>query len=124
MAESALSNSYRHIVLNSHPRSGASKAPAIVGGAEDARTRGPVVGTVTLVTFLLNWSQWFPVLVISRTPDTYTLPAALLKMNSELGTNFQGIMALATLTTVPVVVVFVLTQRRVMQGIAAGAIKG
>ena len=84
----------------------------------------PVVGTVTLVTFLLNWSQWFPVLVISRSPDTYTLPVALLTMNSELGTNFQGIMALATITTIPVVIVFLLTQRRVMQGIAAGAVKG
>ncbi len=84
----------------------------------------PVVGTVFLITFLLNWSQWFPVLVISRSPETYTLPAALLMLNSELGVNFQGIMALATLTTLPVVVVFLLTQRRVMQGIAAGAVKG
>lgn len=84
----------------------------------------PVVGTVTLVTFLLNWSQWFPVLVISRSPDTYTLPAALLMLNSELGVDFQGIMALATLTTVPVVVVFLLTQRKVMHGMVAGAVKG
>ena len=57
----------------------------------------PVVGTVTLITFLLNWSQWFPVLVISRSPETYTLPAALLMLNSELGVDFQGIMALSTL---------------------------
>lgn len=84
----------------------------------------PVVLTVTLVTFLLNWSQWFPVLVISRRPDTYTLPVALLNMNSELGTDFQGIMALATITTIPVLVVFLLTQRRVMSGMAAGAVKG
>ena len=84
----------------------------------------PVVGTVTLITFLTNWSQWFPVIVISRSPDTYTLPAALLMLNSELGVDFQGIMALATLTTVPVIVVFLLTQRRVMAGIAAGAVKG
>lgn len=84
----------------------------------------PVVGTVTLVTFLLNWSQWFPVLVISTTPHTYTLPVALLSLNSQLGVNFQGIMALATLTTLPVVIVFLLTQRRVMQGIAAGSVKG
>jgi ABC-type glycerol-3-phosphate transport system permease component len=84
----------------------------------------PVVGTVTLITFLLNWSQWFPVLVISRSPDTYTLPTALLMLNSELGVDFQGIMALATLTTLPVVVVFLLTQRRVMQGMVAGAVKG
>jgi len=84
----------------------------------------PIVGTVTLITFLLNWSQWFPVLVISRTPETYTLPTALLMLNSELGVDFQGIMALATLTTLPVVAVFLLTQRRVMQGMVAGAVKG
>ena len=47
MADSALSNSYRHIVLNSHPTSGGQKPPSIVWGAADASSRGPVVGTVT-----------------------------------------------------------------------------
>ena len=84
----------------------------------------PVTATVTLVTFLLNWAQWFPVLIISRTPDTYTLPVALLAMNTELGANFQGIMALAVITTLPVAIVFLVAQKRVMQGMAAGAVKG
>lgn len=84
----------------------------------------PVVGTVTLITFILNWSQWFPVLVISTSPDTYTLPVALLSLNSELGTNFQGVMALACITTLPVIVVFLLTQRTVMEGLTIGAVKG
>lgn len=47
MADSALSNSYRHIVLNSHPRSGGQKPPAIAWGATDPKSRGPVVGTVS-----------------------------------------------------------------------------
>jgi ABC-type glycerol-3-phosphate transport system permease component len=84
----------------------------------------PITATVTLVTFLLNWSQWFPILIISRSPDTYTLPVALLSMNSELGSNFQGIMALAVITTLPVAVLFLLAQKRVMEGMAAGAVKG
>ena len=84
----------------------------------------PVVATVTIITFLLNWAQWFPVLVISQRPDTYTLPVALLNMTGELGVNFQGIMALAILTTIPVTVVFLLAQRRVMQGMSDGAVKG
>ncbi len=84
----------------------------------------PVTATVTLVTFLLNWSQWFPILVISKTPDSYTLPVALLAMNTELGANFQGIMALAVITTLPVAIVFLMAQRRVMQGMASGAVKG
>jgi ABC-type glycerol-3-phosphate transport system permease component len=84
----------------------------------------PVVLTATLIAFLLNWKQWFPVLVLSASPDTYTLPVALLALNSEYGINFQSTMALATLTTLPVVVLFILTQRRVLDGFLAGAVKG
>jgi ABC-type glycerol-3-phosphate transport system permease component len=84
----------------------------------------PVTATVALISFLLNWAQWFPILVISTAPETYTLPVALLAMNTELGSNFQGIMALSVLTTLPVAVLFLLVQRRVMQGMAAGAVKG
>jgi multiple sugar transport system permease protein len=84
----------------------------------------PITATVALITFLLNWAQWFPIMVISRSPDTYTLPVALLSMSSELGSNFQGIMALAVLTTLPVALLFLLAQKRVMEGMAAGAVKG
>ncbi len=84
----------------------------------------PVVATVATITFLLNWAQWFPVLVISATPDTYTLPVALLALNGELGTNFQGIMAMALVTTVPPALVFLAAQRHVMGGLTEGAVKG
>ena len=84
----------------------------------------PVVATVATITFLLNWAQWFPVLVISASPDTYTLPVALLAMNGELGTNFQGIMAMALITTLPPALVFLVAQRRVMGGLTEGAVKG
>jgi ABC-type glycerol-3-phosphate transport system permease component len=62
--------------------------------------------------------------VISRGPETYTLPVALLSLNTELGASFQGIMALAVLTTLPPAILFLLAQRRVMQGMAQGAVKG
>lgn len=84
----------------------------------------PVVATATIITFLLNWAQWFPVMIISRSPDTFTLPVALLNLNGELGVNVQGIMALAVLTTIPTTVVFLLAQKRVMSGMADGAVKG
>lgn len=84
----------------------------------------PIVATVGIITFLLNWSQWFPVLVISSTSDTWTLPVALLNLNGELGTNFQGVMAMAVVTTIPVAALFLLAQRRVMQGMTEGAVKG
>ena len=84
----------------------------------------PVVATASIITFLLNWAQWLPVLVVSRSPDTYTLPVALMSLNGELGVNFQGIMALSVLTTIPVTLFFLVAQRRVMAGMTAGAVKG
>jgi ABC-type glycerol-3-phosphate transport system permease component len=84
----------------------------------------PVVATVAIITFLLNWAQWFPVLVASTTPDTYTLPVALLNLNGELGMDFQGIMALSVITTVPPALLFLIAQRRVIGGMTEGAVKG
>lgn len=84
----------------------------------------PVVATVALITFLINWAQWFPVIVIASQPQSYTLPAALLMLNTELGVSYQSILAMATITTLPVVVVFLFAQRRIMSGFAAGAVKG
>ena len=84
----------------------------------------PVVLTATLIGFLLNWKQWFPVIVLSTDPESYNLPVALLSLNGEYGVSFQATMALATLTTLPVVFIFLLTQRRILDGFLAGAVKG
>jgi ABC-type glycerol-3-phosphate transport system permease component len=84
----------------------------------------PIVATVALIAVLLIWKHWFPVLVISTSPSTYTLPVALLSLNGEYGVNFEATMALATITTLPVAVLFALTQRRVSGGLTAGAVKG
>ena len=84
----------------------------------------PIVATASIITFLLNWAQWLPVLVVSKSPDTYTLPVALMNLNGELGVNFQGIMALSVLTTIPVTIFFLIAQRRVIAGMTAGAVKG
>jgi ABC-type glycerol-3-phosphate transport system permease component len=84
----------------------------------------PVILTAVLIAFLMNWKQWFPIMVLSTSPDTYTLPVALAALNSEYGVDFQATMALATITVVPVVVLFLATQRRVMGSFMAGAVKG
>lgn len=84
----------------------------------------PVVATCVLIAFLLNWKQWFPIMVLSTDAATHTLPVALVSLNGEYGINFQATMALATLTVVPVLAVFLAAQRHVIGGFMAGAVKG
>jgi ABC-type glycerol-3-phosphate transport system permease component len=84
----------------------------------------PVFLTGLLISFLINWKQWFPIMVLSTGPETYTAQLALISLNAEYGVDFQAIMALAVLTVLPVAILFLLTQRWVLQGFMAGGLKG
>ena len=52
------------------------------------------------------------------------MPVALLNLNGELGMDFQGIMALSVITTLPPALLFLIAQRRVIGGMTEGAVKG
>lgn len=84
----------------------------------------PVISTAALISFLTSWGLWLPVLMLSKDMSTYTLASMLVNINSELGVDLSQTAALSTVVTLPVVVVFLLTQRKVMDGIAAGSVKG
>lgn len=84
----------------------------------------PVFTTATLVSFLTSWGLWLPVLMLSKDMSTYNLAAMLVNLNSDLGVDLSQTAALSTVVSLPVVVVFLLTQHKVMDGIAAGSVKG
>lgn len=84
----------------------------------------PVITTSFLIAFLTGWGNWLPVLMLSKDMSTYTLAAMLVNLNSDLGVDLSMTAALSTIVTLPVVIVFLLTQNRVMEGIAAGSVKG
>jgi multiple sugar transport system permease protein len=84
----------------------------------------PVLSTAFLISFLTNWNLWLPVLMLSKDMSTYTLDAMLVNINSDLGVDLSQTAALSTVITLPVIIIFLLTQRKVMDGIAAGSVKG
>lgn len=84
----------------------------------------PVISTAFLISFLTSWGLWLPVLMLSKDMSTYTLASMLVNLNSDLGVDLSQTAALSTVVTLPVVLIFLLTQRKVMDGIAAGSVKG
>ena len=84
----------------------------------------PVFSTAILISFLTSWGLWLPVLMLSKDMSTYTLAAMLVNLNSDLGVDLSQTAALSTIITLPVVAIFLVTQRKVMDGIAAGSVKG
>jgi len=75
--------------------------------------------------FIQAWNEFIFALVIMNRPEKQTLPVWLQAFNEGArGTDWAGVMAGSTLMTIPVVVFFMIVQRRMVGGLTAGAVKG
>jgi multiple sugar transport system permease protein len=83
----------------------------------------PGVATASMLAFVASWNNFLFALVLADS-DTKTLPVALFSFISYASTDWGGLMAAATIATVPVVVVALLAQKHIVAGLTAGATKG
>ncbi|WP_151523842.1 carbohydrate ABC transporter permease [Serinicoccus kebangsaanensis] len=84
----------------------------------------PALATLGILTFLGSWNNFLWPLVVAQTNDTYTLPVALALYSTGQNEQQYGLlMAGATIVVLPVLVVFLIFQRRFIQGIATTGIK-
>jgi multiple sugar transport system permease protein len=85
---------------------------------------GPGLATLGILTFLSSWNNFLWPLVVAQTQEHYTLPVALaLFSTGQHAVNYGLLMAGATVVVVPIVVIFLILQRRFIEGIATTGIK-
>jgi multiple sugar transport system permease protein len=84
----------------------------------------PALATLGILTFLGSWNNFLWPLVVAQNEKSYTLPVALaLYSTGQNQTQYGLLLAGATVITVPILVVFMLFQRRFIEGIATTGIK-
>ncbi|MEV1007223.1 carbohydrate ABC transporter permease [Streptomyces sp. NPDC049881] len=83
----------------------------------------PGTATAALLAFVFSWNNFMFALIFAD-EDTQTVPVTLFNFISYASTDWGGLMAAATLITVPVVIVAVLGQKYLVAGLTAGATKG
>jgi multiple sugar transport system permease protein len=81
-----------------------------------------LVGVGTFV-FIGAWNEYLLAVVLTDTPSAQTLTVGLAAFFGEYVRDWNSIMALSTLTSVPLMLVFVFFQRWVVQGMTSGAVK-
>lgn len=85
----------------------------------------PMLLTATLIVFMGKWNSYVWPLIVTSTVEMRTLPIGLKFLQSQEGyTNWGSVMAGAVLVAAPMLLVFFLAQKRIIGGIAAGALKG
>ena len=84
----------------------------------------PALATVALFQFLNSWNEFAAPLLYLNDPDQFPLAYALQQFVSAYRTEFGPLMAAAVMFTAPVLVLFFLTQRTFIKGIATTGLKG
>lgn len=84
----------------------------------------PGIFTVTILSFILAWNDFAFSLSFMETPDKYTAPLAIVNLGqSQFQTFYNRIDAAVVLVTVPVALIVIFAQRRIISGLTAGALK-
>jgi multiple sugar transport system permease protein len=85
----------------------------------------PVLATLGILTFLGSWNGFIYPLIMATEPEMYTLPVALATFATGQHQADHGmLMAGSVILVVPVLIVFILFQRWITEGIATTGLKG
>lgn len=84
----------------------------------------PGLGLVVILQFIEIWNDFFLAFLLLRDPALQTIPLGLVNFFQRYESQWHLYFAALIITTLPVIVVFVLMQRQFIAGLTAGAVKG
>jgi len=105
---------------------------ARIDGASDLRVFtnvilpliSPGLLTVALIVCLNVWNEFLISITFLQNAESATATARFYQLTGRYGNNLADLMAVATIIALPTMVFFVLVQRRFIEGVSAGAVKG
>jgi raffinose/stachyose/melibiose transport system permease protein len=83
----------------------------------------PALATVAVFRFVPIWNDFLFPLVLLRKEEKYTLPVGLTTFFGENATNFSAVFAGLVITTIPLIVLFLLATKQIVAGLTAGMSK-
>jgi raffinose/stachyose/melibiose transport system permease protein len=83
----------------------------------------PALGTVMIINFIQIWNDFFFPLIFIQEETKKTLPVGMLSLFGEYSTNWSTLFAGLTLSSIPMLVLFLFASKQFMDGLAAGALK-
>ncbi len=83
----------------------------------------PALATVTVFQFVPLWNDFFFPLVLLRSTDKWTLPVGMTRFFGEFQTDWSTLFAGLIITTLPLVILFLLATKQIIAGLTAGVSK-
>jgi raffinose/stachyose/melibiose transport system permease protein len=84
----------------------------------------PVTATVAITSALSTWNDFFIPLIFLQRDGMQTLPLAIFNFVGQYNNNWPLIFASVVISSLPLIVLFLILQRYFIKGITAGALRG
>ena len=84
----------------------------------------PGIGALAIFTFINTWNDYFMQLIMLSSNANYTSSLGIATLQAEGSIDMGLLMAGAALTSIPIIIVFLIFQKYFTQGITMGAVKG
>jgi multiple sugar transport system permease protein len=84
----------------------------------------PVLSAYGILTFLNAWKLYLWPLIVVRSPDMKVLPMAIAELSGTAGEDRAVMMAAVALSILPLLVLWIIAQKWIIQGIASSGLKG
>jgi len=84
----------------------------------------PAMATFAIFAFMASWNAFLWPLIIVSSQDLMTLPVGLSNLQGQYSTAWNLVMAGATVSVIPILIVYVLAQRYVIRGVTLSGLKG
>jgi raffinose/stachyose/melibiose transport system permease protein len=85
---------------------------------------GPGLATVAIYDAIQLWNEFIFAYVLTASPDNRTLPLAIWDFEGQYSTNIPAILAVVTLTSLPLIIAYAIGQENIVKGMMAGSLKG
>lgn len=84
----------------------------------------PGIFSVGIFVFVLSWNEFLFASIVMSSASMKTIPVGISEFVTSFDVRWGEIMAMGTLATVPVIIMFMMVQRYFLRGVLAGAVKG
>lgn len=84
----------------------------------------PALASTAILTFLYAWNEFLFALTFTTDPARHTVPVAIALFRGRYQVPWGQVLAAAVIATIPVALVVIAFQRRIVAGLTAGALKG
>jgi raffinose/stachyose/melibiose transport system permease protein len=85
---------------------------------------GPALATVAILTIVTSWNAFLLPLLVLIQPEQWTLPIGVNNISAQYTSDTARVLAYTSLSIIPALFFYFLTERQIVRGLTAGSLKG